>query len=398
MTGFLELVRSLRKLETFCGSANLGCSWVGVIALTIALLTSCLAGSPAPIPPAIHTAQAPSREEEYCAWFGDARGGILYFGESAFWSSFRSSGGRPTADLRHAGPALIGRFDLASEQLLPPLDVTAAGDRSGVWDVLAHPNGRVYFTTYFAPAGFADPATGEVRRFDAAGSGLNELALGPGGNVLVSRYGVRGARDRSGSVVLLDPEGAVLAEYPLTAPPGFTAAPKTVAYDRLQEEIWVTTDLLPRGGDPTARIQHPTYVLDGHGAQLRRIERPEIQFVAFAEDGTRYLAEVEDTKLWLRILPPGPKRSPIGELRIPLEHAFASDFDFVQDIQITPDGRAVVTRWSGWVHVVDATGAIRSLRLPPFEPGGIYYTATLYDHRVCATYCRDVSVVCRDVD
>jgi hypothetical protein len=69
----------------------------------------------------------------------------------------------------------------------------------------------------------------------------------------------------------------------------------------------------------------------------------------------------------------------------------------VQDIQITPGGRAVVTRWSGWVHLVDATGEIRSLRLPPFDPRGVYYTAAFHGRRVCATHCRDVSIVCRDV-
>ena len=385
-------------MANFCGTATHGCRARSATALAIAALLSCAGGNPDPIPPAIHTADAPSPDENYCAWYGDVRDSVLYFGQSAFWSTFRSSGGRPTADLGQAGPALIGRFDLAREQLLAPLDVTAAGDRSGVWDVLAHPNGRIYFTTYFASAGYADLATGEVRRFDEAGAGLNELALGPGGNLLASRYGVLGGRDRSGGVVLFDPEGTVLAEYPLTPPAGFIAAPKTVAYDRLREEIWVTTDLLPRSDDPKARIGHDTYVLDGQGVQRRRIERPEIQFVAFAENATGYRAEVEDGKLWLRILPPDPERSPIGKLRIPLEHAFASDFDFVQDIQITAEGHAVVTRWSGWVHVADATGSIRSLRLPAFEPRGVYYTATLHDRRVCATHCRDVSVVCRDVD
>jgi len=283
MTEFYALRQRVRAIETFYGTATLGCRAAGATALAVALLTSCIAGSPAPIPSAIHTADAPSPDEEYCAWFGDVRDGVLYFGQSAFWSTFRSSGGRPTADLGHAGPALIGRFDLASEQLLPPLDVTAAGDRSGVWDVLAHPNGRVYFTTYFASAGYADLTTGEVRRFEEAGAGLNEITLGPGGNVLISRYGVLGERDRSGGVVLLDPDGAVLAEYPLTPPAGFTAAPKTVAYDRLREEIWVTADLLPIGERPPARIEYETYVLDGQGVQLRRIETPEIQFIAFAE-------------------------------------------------------------------------------------------------------------------
>jgi hypothetical protein len=397
MMHFYALRQCVRAMATFCGAATRGCRSAGAIALAAAVLTSCIAADLEPIPPAIHTAGAPSPLEDYCAWFGDVRDGVLYFGQSAFWSAFRTSGGRATADLDHAGPALIGRFDLARERFLSPLDVTEVGDRSGVWDVLAHPNGRIYFTTYFASAGFADLATGEVRRFDEAGAGLNELAPGPDGNLLVSRYGFLGEPDRSGSVVLLEPDGAVLAEYPLTPPAGSTVAPKTVAYDGLREEIWVTTDLLP-SDDAEARIGHDTYVLDGRGVQLRRIAKPEIQFIAFAGNGTGYRAEVEGHKLWLRILPPGPKPSPIGELRIPLEHAFASAFDFVQDIQITADGRAVVTRWSGWVHVVDATGAIHSLRLPPFEPRGVYYTATLHDHRICATHCRDVSIVCRDLD
>jgi hypothetical protein len=351
---------------------------------------------PPPRPAAVYNVDAASSPEQYCAWFGDTRGDVLYFGQSAFWSAARASGGRATADLDRAGPARIGRFDLANEQLLPPLDVTRPGDRSGVWDVLAHPNGRVYFTTYFASAGYVDPATGEVQRFEAAGAGLNEIALARDGNLLVSRYGVSGGPERSGSVVLLDPSGAVLAEYPLTPPAGFIVAPKTVAYDRLREEIWATTDLLPLGDDPNARSGHDTYVLDGGGAELRRVETPEIQFVAFAEDGTGYRAEVDDRKLWLRILPPPANGARATDLRIPLEHAFGSDFDFVQDIQFTADGRAVVTRWSGWVHLVDATGAIRSLRLPPFEPAGIYYTAALRGGRVCATHCREVTVVCRD--
>jgi hypothetical protein len=336
---------------------------------------SCVGGLSLPAPAAVHTADEPSPDERYCAWYGDARGGVLYFGQSAFWSAMRANDDRPTADLDHAGPALIGRFDLAHERLLPPLDVTPPGNRSGVWDVLDHPNGRVYFTNYFGSAGYVDPATGAVRHFEAAGSGLNELALGPDGNILVSRYGDRGGRDRSGSVVVLDPDGGVLAEYPLAAASGVIAAPKTVAYDSLRGEIWVTTDLLPLGGNPDAGARHDTYVLDAGGVELRRIEIPEIQFIAFGPDETGYRAEIENDKLWLRIMPPAADRSHSDGLRIPLEHAFASDFDFVQDIKITADGAAVVIRWSGWVHLVDVTGSIRSFRLPPLSCAGTWTPA-----------------------
>jgi hypothetical protein len=357
---------------------------------------ACLNGVPAVPPANVSTAPAPSADERYCAWYGHTVGDLLYFGQSGFWSAHRASGGRPTADLDHAGPALIGRFDLVAEGLLPPLDVTGPNDRSGVWDVLAHPNGRVYFTTYFASAGAVDPETGAVQRFPEAGRGLNELALGPDETLLVSRYGA--GNERSGGVVVLHPDGRVLREFPLTPPPGFIAAAKTVAYDALRREIWVTTDLLPQADAPEVGIRHDTYVLDDNGAQIARIESPEVQFVAFAGDGTGYRAEIEAGKLWLHIVPPEEEGTRDASLRIPLEHAFATEFDFVQDIQFTSDDRAVITRWSGWVHVVDASGAIHSRQLPAFEPRGIYYSAALHGRRVCATHCGDVTVVCQELD
>jgi hypothetical protein len=354
----------------------------------MATLAACVAGTgPGASAPTVYTAAPPAAEESFCAWFGDRGGDVLYFGQSAFWSTYRAAGGDPTADLERAGPALIGRFDLVREVLLPPLDVGLPSDRSGVWDVLAHPNGRVYFTTYFGSSGFFDLATGETRRFEAAGRGLNELAHGPDGSVLVTRYGASDRRDEGGSVVV----------HPLVAPDGYIAAPKTVAHDRVRGEIWVTTDLLPVDPNGGAPVRHDAYVLDGEGRELRRIADPEIQFVAFAADGTGYRAEVAGRKLWLRVMPAAAPESGIGRLRIPLEHAFDAGVDFVQDIQLTEDGRAVVTRWSGWVHVVDATGATRSLRLPPITPDGLYYTATLRDERICASYCGEVRVVCQDL-
>ncbi|MFQ5417313.1 MAG: hypothetical protein ACE5FL_09735 [Myxococcota bacterium] len=362
-----------------------------------ASLLGCAGGLPGLSRPAVYTAEAPSLTESYCAWFGSSRGDVLYFGESAFWSAFRAADGRPTADLDRAGPARIGRFDLAREAFLPALDVTRKGDASGVWDVLAHPNGRVYFTTYFGSSGYVDLETNAQRRFAEAGLGLNELALGPGGSILASRYGVSRKRARGGSIVVLDPDGRVLAEYPLPAPEGMIAAPKSIAYDPLRQRIWVTTDLLRVDGAPSRRARHDAYVLDANGVVLEQIDDREIQFVAFGEDGTGYRAEVADDKLWLRIVPADPNRAHVERLRIPLEHAFAAGSDFVQDIQIAPDGRAVITRWSGWIHVVDATGAVRSLRLPSVQAGGLYYTAVLRKSRLCASYCGAVQVVCSDL-
>jgi hypothetical protein len=113
----------------------------------------------------VYVANPPSPDERYCAWYG-AQGadGVLYFGESAFWSAKASSGGDPTADLQRAGPQPIGRFDLAAERWLPPLEVGEPDSRSGVWDVLVAADGEVYFTTFFEEAGSVNPATGRVRR------------------------------------------------------------------------------------------------------------------------------------------------------------------------------------------------------------------------------------------
>jgi hypothetical protein len=338
--------------------------------------------------PGVHTAPPPSRAERYCAWFGDAAGGTLYFGEAAFWSASRAPGGGPTSDLDREGPALIGRFDLSAERLREPIDVDAEGHRSGIWDVLVHPNGRLYFTSYFEPAGWVDLRTGVVRRLPALGPGLNELGRGPDGTLLVTRY------TDGGGVVHFDPEGVLLAEYPLAAPPGFTALAKTVAFDPSRAEIWVTTDLLPEVEGAAAR--HDTYVLDAAGRERQRIEAPEIQFVAFGPDGTGYRAEVDGRELALRIVPPAPA-DPAEARRIPLDDAFAPRLDFVQDIQIDPQGRAVVARWSGRIHAVGPAGDVRSLRLPALEPEGLYYTAVLTDGRICATYCAGVTVVCKDL-
>jgi hypothetical protein len=391
------------------------------------LLAACAGLADGEASVSIHTAPAPSSAERYCAWFGDVGGGILYFGQAAFWSASRAPGGTPTSDLDREGPALIGRFDLRRQQLLPPLDVSAGGDRSGVWDVLAHPNGRIYFTTYFESAGYADLRTGELRRLQALGPGLNELAPGPRGSILISRYGAAPGAAPSGSILLVDLDGRLLAEHPLEAPAGFAALPKTVAFDPSRAEIWVTTDLLPEEPteqwepetehpgprsakqQPEARnresrspnqnghgaIRHDARVLDTSGEEKRRITEPEIQFVAFRRDGTGYRAELDGRDLRLRAVPAKAPHPDPGWL-VSLDDAFPAQLDFVQDIHLLPDGRAVVTRWSGWIHVVEPPGRVRSVRLPTPASGGLYYSGVLAGDRLCATYCADVSVVCRD--
>jgi hypothetical protein len=361
--------------------------------LALLILVGCLHPESRESGSRIYTYEAPSSEERYCAWYGDARDAVLYFGTAAFWSAMRSHGNDPMADLLEEGPVAIGRFDLGKERMLEPLEVGAAGNRSGVWDVLAHENGRIYFTSFYEPAGYVEVPGGRFVRLPNLGAGLNELALGPDGGVLASRYGSAFEREGSGSIVSFDPDGVLLAEFPLRAPDGYRVAPKTVAFDPVRHEIWVTTDLLPIA--PTDPHRHDTYVLSERGEELLRISEPEVQFVAFAEDGKGYRAEVEGRNLWLQISAPG--EGPNGGRRILLDGDFAAALDFVQDIELGADGRAVVSRWSGWVHVVDSPSEVRSTRFPQLADDGLYYSAFAEGDRICATYCSNVSIVCRDI-
>jgi hypothetical protein len=94
--------------------------------------------------------------------------------------------------------------------------------------------------------------------------------------------------------------------------------------------------------------------------------------------------------------PPGAARA---AARVALDTRFPAGFDFVQDIQPAAggtDGRVVLTRWSGRIHVVDRSGHHERVDLPRLDPEGLYYTAVLWGDRLCATYCADVSVVCTD--
>jgi hypothetical protein len=366
------------------------CSAAAVGTLLAVLLLGC-GVAPPPQPPAglaVHVASAPDPPSETsCAWFGDARDGVLYFGVSAFWSALRSSGGDPTADLRAPGPRWIGRFDLARERFLPPLALRADPVPSGVWDVLAHPNGRIYFTTYFDVAGSVDPESGAVVEFVRAGLGLNELALDTEGRILVTRYGYGG--QSRGSLVVLSEAGEPLAEHALASPPGRRAAAKSVAFDPLRRETWVNTDLLPAAGD--GAMLHDARVLAPDGSERLAIAEPEIQFLAFARDGTGFFAEAAGGRLWLRV------RWPSGSERlVPLDDAFDAAHDFVQELRLEPDGRAVATRWSGRVHVLEVDGRVRELVLPRGS-GELYYTGTLAGSRLCATRCGRVEVVCQDL-
>lgn len=379
---FRPLARRIRPASRGCAAA-LGC-------IALAALLGGAACTPSPNAPRVYPDHAPSPDEAWCAWFGDRRGDTLYFGIAAFWGAYRAGGGDPRADLRVPGPRRIGRFDLAGERFEPPLPTSPEDTPGGVWDVLAHPDGHVWFTTFYGYAGRVDPVTGRVDVFESAGPALNELALAGDGRVLASRY--LADRDGTGAVLVLAPDGTPLERIRLAAPPGRAVAAKSVAWDPLRDEIWVNTDLL---GPGDRSVGHDARVIDPRGRERLRYRLPELQFVAFGADGTGWLAERDGPRLRLRIRPPGRADSPLptGPV-VALDDAFP-DADFVQEVRPQPDGTALVTRWSGMVHRVWPDGRVRDLQLPRGE-GGLYYTAVLRGGRICATRCGRVEVVCHD--
>jgi hypothetical protein len=176
-----------------------------------------------------------------------------------------------------------------------------------------------------------------------------------------------------------------------------------VAFDPGRGEFWATTDMLPvdtRAEAPAAPpggARYDAYVLDRSGRELRRVHDRVVQFVVFTEEGTGYFAELRGRALRLRVLEPGDP--PGGGREFVLSPDFPAAYDFVQDIRVEAGGRAVVTRWSGWIHVLEPDGRMRSVRLPELAPRGLYYTATLArgGQRVCATHCGGVRVVCTDL-
>lgn len=322
----------------------------GLAALVALGLVACAWARPgAPPPEVFRGPELVFGGERYSAWFGDERDGVLYFGLSPFWTELWTSGD-PAADRRHSGPHLIGRFDLARGVFLPPLVAREAAPdvRSSVWDVLAHPNGWVYYTTFFEEMGRVQPATGAVERFAALGLGLNELAVGPDGSVYATRYGTAsgakgapgGAAD--GSLVVLSEDGRLLHEIPLHARDGAFTAPKSVAVDPKSGRVFLNADvLLPDGSVEFARFViepdlESVYVLT---------EVPELLFVAFDASGRGILVEDDSGRLKLTI-GDGERELASADLG-PREAA-----DFAQDIHFAADGTAVIAFWSGRVELV----------------------------------------------
>ncbi len=330
--------------------------------------------------------------ERACAWFADERDGVLYFGISSFWSALWANHGNAVADLVVSEARRVGRFDLSRELALPVLPVGAPDAPSGVWDVLTHPNGRLYFTTYFDSFGSIDPVSGSWETYPAAGLGLNELALGPAGKILATRYGYGPAA--RGALVVLAPDGSIEAEHALEAG-SLRAAGKSLAFDPLRKEAWVNTDLFASSGSVAGR---DVRVLAWDGREQARWSEPEVQFMAFAADGTGYFAERAGDALQLRLRAPGDPGNPrVAGRVVQLDPDFAKTTDFAQELRIGVGGVAVVTRWSGRVHLVGRDGRVRTLELPRSGGRGLYYSAFLHGDRVCATRCDGIEVVCASV-
>jgi len=335
--------------------------------------------------------EASGSGERYSAWFADERDGIVYFGLSPFWTALWASDDA-SADLRVSGAHLIGRFELASESFLPPLVAREAAPdvRSSVWDVLAHPNGWIYYTTFFEEMGRVRPDTGEVEYFPELGRGLNELALGPEGRIYVTRYGsgVDGPqRAADGAIVVVSEDGRKLRETTLHARDGAVTAVKSVAVDPRSGRVFVNTDVLREQAD----VAFARFVLD---ANLAIVEGPsfgpELQFVAFASDGR--MVAVEDDGGELRLALRGAERASATLDLGPREPA-----DFAQDIHFSEDGSAAIAFWSGRIELVrERDGALEHAGLALEKPGecrapagrSLVYSAFVTTRAVYATlYC-----------
>jgi cyclohexadienyl dehydratase len=330
-----------------------------------------------------------SGRERYSAWFADSDGRVLYFGLSPFWELWWERDGDPTADLEEPGDHLIGRFDLEASRFLPPLRVRSAGPdaRGSVWDVLAHSNGRVYYTTYFEEIGWVAADGSEVRWLDGLGRGFNELAEGPDGSVYVTRYSdaPRAPERRAyGAVVVLTPDGELVREIRLEPEGGAFTAPKSIAVDPGSREIWINTDTFPA----TGAEEHEALRIAPDGRVLeRRAGPPELQFVHFDARGRGWFAEVAEAELSLRV-------TEAGSTARELELGPLAPLDFVQDIRSTPQGGAVLALWSGRVWLVEPAGdaflcADLQLELPddcvPPQGRSILYTALVHGEFVFAT-------------
>jgi len=335
--------------------------------------------------------------ERYSSWFADERDGVIYFGLSPFWADMRAHGGDPTADLLEPSAHLIGRFEIERERFLPPLLARRPGpdSRSSVWDVLAHPNGWIYYTTYFEEMGRVRPGMGDVEHFDSLGTGLNEIALGPDGDLYVTRYGA-GTEDEpnggDGSVVVISPGGALLSEVPLHARDGAVTAPKSIGVDPKSGEVWLNADVIA----PNGKVSFSTFHL---GPDLKLIARsdapPELMFVSFDRSGRGFFVEDRGGRVELRVTRAGAELAR-------LDLGARAPADFAQDVHFAADGTAAIAFWSGRVELVrEVNGKYEHAQVTLERPAecvtqeqnAIFYSAFVEAHAVYATLYCDAAIV-----
>ena len=330
--------------------------------------------------------------ERYSSWFADERDGVLYFGLSPFWTELRAHGGDPTADLLEPSAHLIGRFEIERERFLPPLLARRPGpdSRSSVWDVLAHPNGWIYYTTYFEEMGRVRPGMGDVERFDSLGTGLNEIALGPDGDLYVTRYGGGADGEPStddGSVAVISPDGALLREESLHARDGAVTAPKSIAVDPQSGEVWLNADVIA----PNGKVSFTAFHLAPDLKVIARSDAPpELMFVAFDRGGRGFFVEDRNGRVELRVTRGGAELAR-------LDLGARAPGDFAQDVHFAADGSAAIAFWSGRVELVrEAEGKYEHARVNlerPSECAGaqqnaVFYSAFIEAQAVYATlYC-----------
>jgi len=335
--------------------------------------------------------------ERYSAWFADERDGVIYFGLSPFWTELRASG-KPTGDLAEPSAHLIGRFELGRGGFLPLLVARVPGpdSRSSVWDVLAHPNGWIYYTTYFEEMGRVQPATGAVEHFEAVGSGLNEIAVGPNGDLYVTRYGSADPKQPAasdGALVEISPQGKLVREVPLHGRDGAFTAPKSVAVDPLSGEVWLNADVIA----PDGAVSFATFHL---GADLAVRETlaapPELLFVAFDRDGRGLFVEDDAGAVRARVVRAGRELA-----RVELGPRVAADF--AQDVHFAADGTAAIAFWSGRIELVRerTPGQYTATRVDLEKPAdcataahpAIFYSAFAERTGVYATLYCDATIV-----
>lgn len=361
----------------------------GALCLIVAGCVS--AGAPAPGPAVLRAPRAVADGDAYSAWFADERDGVVYFGLSDFWSAYWATGD-PTAELREPAAQRIGRFDLASESFLPPLLLREAGPetRASVWDVLAHPNGWIYFTTFYEAMGRVDPATGAVERFPELGAGLNELALGPDGRILATRYGDASGDRRArsdGALVAISAEGRKLAEIRLHARDGAVTAAKSVAFDPRSGHSFVNADVISDAGG----VEYGSFELDADLSLVRAsLGDPELLFAAFAPDGRGVRIDDAAGRLRLSLVDSGRELATLDLGPRPAQ-------DFAQDVHFAPDGTAAVAFWSGRIELVRRReGSFEHARVDlerppecvPPEGRSLVYSAFVAPRAVYATlYC-----------